>query len=143
MRKDFLVDPYQLLEARARGASGALLIVRMVERAALTEMLDSAAELGLFVLLEAFDASELDTAAEMAAERSGRSEQVLMGLNCRNLETLAIDPRRFGTLRDKMPPGWPAVAESGVEPMPRWRRRLSAGAGRNQPDEAWMRARAG
>jgi indole-3-glycerol phosphate synthase len=42
-------------------------------------------------------------------------EQVLMGLNCRNLETLAIDPRRFGALRDRMPTDWPAVAESGVE----------------------------
>ena len=115
MRKDFLVDPYQLLEARERGASGALLILQMVEQARLIEMLDCAAELGLFVLLEAFDAGDLEMAAEIAAERRGRSEQVLMGLNCRNLETLAIDPRRFGVLRDKLPPGWPSVAESGVE----------------------------
>ena len=115
MRKDFLVDPYQLLEARERGASGALLILQMVERARLIEMLDCAAELGLFVLLEAFDAGDLEMAAEIAAERRGRSEQVLMGLNCRNLETLAIDPRRFGVLRDKLPAGWPSVAESGVE----------------------------
>ena len=78
-------------------------------------MLDCAAELGLFVLLEAFDAADLDVAAEIAAERRGREEQVLMGLNCRNLETLAIDPRRFGALRDRLPAGWPAVAESGVE----------------------------
>ena len=115
MRKDFLVDPYQLLEARERGASGALLILQMVERARLIEMLDCAAELGLFVLLEAFDAGDLEMAAEIAAERRGRSGQVLMGLNCRNLETLAIDPRRFGVLRDKLPAGWPSVAESGVE----------------------------
>ena len=115
MRKDFLVDPYQLLEARERGASGALVILQMVEQARLIEMLDSAAELGLFVLLEAFDAGDLEVAAEIAAERRGRSEQVLMGLNCRNLETLAIDPRRFGVLRDKLPAGWPSVAESGVE----------------------------
>jgi len=115
MRKDFLVDPYQLFEARERGASGALLILQMVERARLIEMLDCAAELGLFVLLEAFDAGDLEMAAEIAAERRGRSEQVLMGLNCRNLETLAIDPRRFGVLRDKLPAGWPSVAESGVE----------------------------
>lgn len=115
MRKDFLVDPYQLLEARERGASGALLILQMVEQARLIEMLDCAAELGLFVLLEAFDAGDLEMAAEIAAERRGRSEQVLMGLNCRNLETLAIDPRRFGVLRDKLPAGWPSVAESGVE----------------------------
>jgi indole-3-glycerol phosphate synthase len=115
MRKDFLVDPYQLLEARARGASGALLILKLVERPVLTEMLDCAAALGLFVLLEAFDAVDLDAAAELAAERRGREEQVLMGLNCRNLETLAMDPRRFGALRDRLPDGWPAVAESGVE----------------------------
>jgi indole-3-glycerol phosphate synthase len=115
MRKDFLVDRYQVLEARARGASGVLLILRMVERARLIEMLDCAAELGLFVLLEAFDAADLEAADAIAAERRGRREQVLMGLNCRNLETLAIDPRRFGTLRDKLPAGWPAVAESGVE----------------------------
>ena len=115
MRKDFLVDPYQLLEARERGASGALLILQMVERARLIEMLDCAAELDLFVLLEAFDAGDLEMAAQIAAERRGRSEQVLMGLNCRNLETLAIDPRRFGVLRDKLPAGWPSVAESGVE----------------------------
>jgi indole-3-glycerol phosphate synthase len=115
MRKDFLVDPYQLLEARVRGASGALVIVRLVERAILVEMLDCAADLGLFVLLEAFDAADLDIAAGIAAERRGRAGQVLMGLNCRNLETLAIDPRRFGTLRDRLPGGWPPVAESGIE----------------------------
>ena len=115
MRKDFLVDPYQLLEARERGASGALLILQMLGQARLIEMLDCAAELGLFVLLEAFDAGDLEMAADIAADRRGRSEQVLMGLNCRNLETLAIDPRRFGVLRDKLPAGWPSVAESGVE----------------------------
>ena len=115
MRKDFLVDAYQVLEARARGASGVLLMLNMVDRPVLSTMLDCAVDLGLFVLLEAFDAADLEVAAEIAAERRGREEQVLMGLNCRNLETLAIDPRRFGALRDRLPEGWPAVAESGVE----------------------------
>jgi indole-3-glycerol phosphate synthase len=115
MRKDFLVDPYQVLEARACGAAGVLLIVRMVPRARLVEMLDSAAEHGLFVLLEAFDADDLQAAESIARERRDRDEQVLMGLNCRDLETLAIDPHRFAALRDGMPPEWPAVAESGVQ----------------------------
>ena len=88
MRKDFLVDPYQVLEARADGASGVLLIVRMLPRDRLVAMLDCAAELGLFVLLEAFDADDLEVAAGVARERAGRDEQVLMGLNCRDLETL-------------------------------------------------------
>lgn len=114
MRKDFLVDPYQVLEARACGASGVLLIVRMVPREQLVAMLDCAANLGLFVLLEAFDADDLAIAGAIARERAGRDEQVLMGLNCRDLETLQIDPRRFTELRGLLPPDWPAVAESGV-----------------------------
>ena len=114
MRKDFLVDPYQVLEARAYGASGVLLIVRMVPRERLVAMMDCAAELGLFVLLEAFSAGDLDAANEVALERRGREEQVLMGLNCRDLETLEIDFGRFAELRDRMPPDWPCVAESGV-----------------------------
>jgi indole-3-glycerol phosphate synthase len=114
MRKDFLVDPYQVLEARAHGAGGVLLIVRMVERARLTAMLDEAAEQGLFVLLEAFDADDLSIAGELARERAGRDEQVLMGLNCRDLETLQIDFGRFERLREQLPSAWPAVAESGV-----------------------------
>ena len=114
LRKDFLVDPYQVLEARANGAGGVLLIVRMVERERLVAMLDAAAEQGLFVLLEAFDADDLAIAADLAAERRGRDEQVLMGLNCRDLQTLQIDFARFGRLRDRLPGEWPAVAESGV-----------------------------
>jgi indole-3-glycerol phosphate synthase len=115
MRKDFLVDPYQVIEARAYGASGVLLIVRMVPRDELVEMLDRAADLGLFVLLEAFDADDLEVAASIARERAGRDEQVLMGLNCRDLETLEIDPRRFASLRTRLPVEWPSVAESGVQ----------------------------
>lgn len=114
MRKDFLVDPYQVLEARAAGASGVLLIVRMVSRATLTAMLDTAAEQGLFVLLEAFDAHDVKAAAELARERRGRDEQVLMGVNSRDLQSLAIDFGRFAQLRDALPDAWPAVAESGV-----------------------------
>jgi indole-3-glycerol phosphate synthase len=114
MRKDFLVDPYQVLEARACGASGVLLILRMLPQPRLHAMMDCAAELGLFVLLEAFGASDLKAASAVARSRAGRDEQVLMGLNCRDLESLEIDFGRFATLRDRMPPDWPAVAESGV-----------------------------
>ncbi len=115
MRKDFLADPYQVIEARANGASGVLLILRMVPRERLLSMMDCAAEFGLFVLLEAFDADDLDAAGEIARARAGREEQVLMGLNCRDLETLEIEPERFRRLRGRLPLGWPAVAESGVQ----------------------------
>jgi indole-3-glycerol phosphate synthase len=115
MRKDFIVDPYQVLEARAYGASGVLLIVRMVPHERLLALMDCAAELGLFVLLEAFSAGDLKAAAAVAREREGREEQVLMGLNCRDLETLEIDVGRFEQLRDRMPQHWLRVAESGVQ----------------------------
>lgn len=114
MRKDFLVDSYQVLEARAHGAGGVLLIVRMLSRETLVAMLDEAAAQGLFVLLEAFDADDLRVAADLARERSGREGQVLMGLNCRDLQSLQIDFARFEQLRPLLPPAWPAVAESGV-----------------------------
>jgi indole-3-glycerol phosphate synthase len=114
IRKDFLVDPYQVIEARVHGASGVLLIVGLVESARIVEMLDCASEQGLFVLLEAFDADDVAIATEIAANRASRSDQVLIGLNCRNLETLEIDFARFERLRAGLPPQWPAVAESGV-----------------------------
>ncbi len=62
MRKDFLVDPYQVWEARASGAAGVLLIVRMLDDARLGEMLHVAAETGMFTLLEAFDESDMERA---------------------------------------------------------------------------------
>jgi indole-3-glycerol phosphate synthase len=65
MRKDFLVDPYQVLEARAAGAGGVLVILRMLPRERIVELLQAAADHGLFVLLEAFDARDLELAREL------------------------------------------------------------------------------
>jgi indole-3-glycerol phosphate synthase len=112
MRKDFLVDPYQLLEARAAGAGGVLLILRMLRRQQLAEMLEVASEHGLFVLLEAFDDRDLDLAGELLG--AGRREGVLLGVNCRDLTSLRVVPERFAELAPRLPPGVPAVAESGV-----------------------------
>jgi indole-3-glycerol phosphate synthase len=118
MRKDFLVDPYQVLEARAAGAGGVLLIVRMLSRPQLQRLLDAAAEHGLFVLLEAFDAEDLRAAREVLAARRARSaggaDQILIGINSRDLQTLEVVPERFEALASALPQDWPAVAESGV-----------------------------
>jgi indole-3-glycerol phosphate synthase len=113
MRKDFLVDPYQVIEARAEGAGGVLLILRMLPCERLAEMLDTAAEQGLFVLLEAFDERDLDLAHELLARAPPR-EGVMVGINCRDLSSLAVVPARFAELAARLPPGIPAVAESGV-----------------------------
>jgi len=120
MRKDFLVDPYQVLEARAAGAGGVLVIVRMLSRSQMTQLLDVAAEHGMFVLLEAFDAADLAAARELLALREGdranhgSADNVLVGINCRDLQTLKVVPERFETLAPQLPGSWPAVAESGV-----------------------------
>ncbi|HXQ32054.1 MAG TPA: hypothetical protein VN790_08845 [Steroidobacteraceae bacterium] len=114
MRKDFLVDPYQLLETRAAGAGGALLIVRMLGRSQLAELIAAAAELKLFVLLEAFDAADVATAAELAAGWRGRREECLLGINSRDLATLEVAPQRLESLGSLLPGAFPRVAESGV-----------------------------
>jgi len=114
MRKDFLVDSYQLAEARAAGAGGALLIVRMLSARRLAQLLDAAAELELFVLLEAFDGADLETAAALLKGRAPHAAPVLIGINCRDLQTLQVVQQRFDTLAPMLPAGWPGVAESGV-----------------------------
>jgi indole-3-glycerol phosphate synthase len=115
MRKDFLVDAYQVAEARAAGAGGVLLILRLLDRARLSEMIDAAAILGIFVLLEAFDESDLDRAAEGAGLAMRRGVRVLAGVNARDLDTLAVDAGRLRRLAGRLPAGVPRVAESGLD----------------------------
>lgn len=114
LRKDFLVDPYQLLEARAAGAGGVLLIVRMLGDAQLAELLAAAAELQLFVLLEAFDAADIARAAALAQRWPGRRDGCLLGINSRDLVTLQVVPGRLESLAALLPHGFPRVAESGL-----------------------------
>jgi indole-3-glycerol phosphate synthase len=113
MRKDFLVDPYQVLEARTAGAGGVLVILRMLSRERIAALLDAAADHGLFVLLEAFDAADLSLARGLLDARH-RAEIVLVGINCRDLQTLQVVQQRFSALAPLLPQAWPCVAESGV-----------------------------
>ena len=117
MRKDFLVEPVQILEARKAGASGVLLIAAMLSDAKLREMLDCAWEHGLFVLLESFDEDDLRRSSTLLnvpadAERA-ESGQLLFGVNTRNLRTLEVDGERLQKLAPLLPEGH-CVAESGL-----------------------------
>jgi indole-3-glycerol phosphate synthase len=114
LRKDFLVDRYQLLEARLAGAGGVLLIVRMLDDRQLAELLSVAAELKLFVLLECFDAPDIARARTAAMAWARNPGALLIGLNCRDLVTLAVQPERLLTLAAHLPREFPRVAESGV-----------------------------
>jgi indole-3-glycerol phosphate synthase len=113
MRKDFLVDPYQVLEARAAGAGGVLVIVRMLSRSEIDALLDCARSLGLFVLLEAFDARDIELLGELIEAHAG-ANPLLAGVNCRDLTTLQVVPQRLLELAPLLPARAPRVAESGV-----------------------------
>jgi indole-3-glycerol phosphate synthase len=127
MRKDFLFDPYQVIEARVAGAGGVLVILRMIDRQRIIELLDCAAMLKLFVLLEGFNEEDLALGAEIVAERKMHDEKLLLGVNARNLDTLQVVPDQLTVLAPKLAAGVPHVAESGV----------------GTPDDAAALARAG
>ena len=115
MRKDFIVDPYQVLEARAAGAGGVLIILRMLRRArGSASSWRRRPDHGLFVLLEAFDAEDLDLVRDLADPSRQPAAPLLIGVNCRDLKTLHVVQERFSDLAPLLPAGWPAVAESGV-----------------------------
>lgn len=123
MRKDFLVDPAQVYEARLVGCSGVLLIVRMLSDDQLADMLRAAIDAGLFVLIEAFDGSELARArvllerpefAGLDAPTNQPRPLALVGLNTRNLATLDVNPAALDGFLADFPPGYPRIAESGL-----------------------------
>ncbi len=114
LRKDFIIEPYQVMEARAQGAGGVLVILRMLDHGRITELLDCAAMLHMFVLLEGFDEEDLACGRQLVTERVGHVETLLVGVNSRDLDSLQVVPDRFEALAPKLPTGVPRVAESGV-----------------------------
>ena len=106
LRKDFMVTPYQLHEARAAGADLVLLIVAALDQPLLEKMYAGARELGLTVLVEVHDAEETRRAVDLGAD--------LIGVNARNLKTLDIDPDSFARLAPLIPDTVVRVAESGI-----------------------------
>jgi len=111
LRKDFLVDPYQVAEARDRGAAGILLIVRLLPGEALAEMLDAAFHFSLFALVEASDEADLERALDAARAAACPA---LVGINARDLQTLEVDPARWERLAPRAAEHAVVVAESGV-----------------------------
>ncbi len=106
LKKDFHVDPVQLVEAKALGASAALLIVRALAPERLSKLAAAGVELGLELLFEVRDRAELDRALEAGAR--------IIGVNNRNLETLVIDPTTAERLIAEIPGDRIAIGESGV-----------------------------
>jgi indole-3-glycerol phosphate synthase len=120
LKKDFHVEPIQLVEAKAVGASAALLIVRALGPSRLPVLMATARDLALEVLVEIRDERELELALENGAS--------VVGINNRNLETLEIDPATSERLLTRIGPDVTAVAESGVSGREDVERLANAGA---------------
>jgi indole-3-glycerol phosphate synthase len=120
LKKDFHVDPLQIIEARALGASAALVIARAVGPDLMRVLLETARDVGLEALVEIRDEAELEHALRLGAE--------IVGVNNRNLETLEIDPTTSSRLIPLIPRDVIAVAESGVKSIEDVRALGQAGA---------------
>lgn len=106
LRKDFVVDSYQIYQAKVLGASAVLLICSLLDAATLREYLELAHSLGLSALVETHDAAEIDSAQAAGAR--------IIGINNRNLKDFSVDLTTAGQLRARIGTGALVVAESGV-----------------------------
>ncbi len=106
LRKDFIIDEYQIYESYLLGADAILLIASILENQLSKELLQIAEELGLAVLFEVHDREELERVLDLGAG--------IIGINNRNLKTMNIDIRRSLELRPYIPPDRIVVSESGI-----------------------------
>lgn len=120
LRKDFMVDEYQFLEARAAGADVVLLIVAALSKNQLKDYYDLATELGMAVLVETHTHQEIEDAMEI--------EPRIIGVNARNLKTLEIDLNTFTQLIPEIPSSIIRIAESGISARAEVEMAQSAGA---------------
>ncbi|MGZ4245383.1 MAG: indole-3-glycerol phosphate synthase TrpC [Solirubrobacteraceae bacterium] len=132
LRKDFIVDSYQVVESLAAGADAILLIVAALPAADLARLHAEAVALGLGVLVEVHDRGELDVAAEIGA--------AVIGINNRDLTTLVVDTERTFEMLDGVPEGAVVVSESGWQSRAELERLAGAGVDAVLIGEALMRS---
>jgi indole-3-glycerol phosphate synthase len=132
LRKDFIVDSYQVVEASALGADAILLIVAALDDARLHELEALAQSLGLAVLVEVHDAAELERALRLATP--------LVGINNRNLRTFQTSLETTLALLPSIPAGRVVITESGILAPPDVARMRAAGVNAFLVGEAFMRA---
>ncbi|MBL7685512.1 MAG: indole-3-glycerol phosphate synthase TrpC [Deltaproteobacteria bacterium] len=109
LRKDFMIDEYQIYQARAYGADCILLIAALLEKSEMEDMAGLAAEMGLSSLIEIHDEEELQLVLQVKTSRA------LLGINNRDLKTLKMDLSTTEKLRAKIPLDQKVISESGIQ----------------------------
>jgi indole-3-glycerol phosphate synthase len=132
LRKDFIVDPYQLEETTLAGAAAVLLIVAALGERELAVLHEEARAIGLDVLIEVHDRAELHAALELGAD--------IVGINNRDLRDFSIEVERTSRLIGEVPAGVVVVSESGIEGAAQVERLREAGVDAVLVGEALMRA---
>ncbi len=132
LQKDFIVDEYQVYEARSAGADAILLIIAILDPVTYSSLLETAHELGMSALVEVFDEQELAMALS--------AEPQIVGVNNRNLKTLQTSLSVFERVSPKVPAGSLKVAESGMKNAADVERMGQAGAKAVLVGESLMRA---
>ncbi|HEV7912880.1 MAG TPA: indole-3-glycerol phosphate synthase TrpC [Albitalea sp.] len=132
LRKDFIVDAYQVFDARAMGADCILLIAACLDNAQMTDLEAQAQALGMAVLVEVHDGAELDRALRLATP--------LVGINNRNLRTFEVTLDTTLTLRERLPDDRLLITESGILSRADVQRMRDAGVQAFLVGEAFMRA---
>ncbi|KAJ3048888.1 hypothetical protein HK102_012612, partial [Quaeritorhiza haematococci] len=132
LRKDFLIDEYQVVEARVAGADAILLIAEILDDAAMARLLERARELGMAALVEFHDPENLPRVLAAGAD--------LVGVNNRDLHTFTTDLDRTLRVRDQIPDGVLLVSESGIHDRSQVEKLQAAGVDAILVGESLMRA---
>jgi len=132
LRKDFMLDPYQIVEAKSFGADAVLLIVAMLDGQLMREMRQQASELGMDALVEVHSENDLRGALDAGAQ--------LIGINNRDLKTFAVSLATTERLAPLVPAGMPAICESGIDSLEQIRRVEKCGIHAFLIGESLMRA---
>ena len=132
LRKDFIIDRYQVVESRAMGADCILLIAACLDDAQMSDLEAQASQLGMAVLVEVHDAAELD--------RALRLKTPLMGVNNRNLRSFEVDLQTTLDLLPRVPTDRLLISESGIQTTEHVARLRSRGVNAFLVGEAFMRA---
>jgi len=129
LRKDFIIDEYQIYQSRAAGADAILLIVEALTSQQVNDMIDLARSLTLTVLVEVHEQASLDSVIDVLTKQHQAGAKVLLGINNRNLKTMVVDIKHSEIMKATLSTDLPVISESGIKTKADVSRLKAAGFG--------------